>query len=152
MGRGNRYESHVKPYLDEIPKWYEDLNERQIAARLGISKSSFENYKRQYPELVAALRKGKTLLIDDLKDSLRKKAKGFYYTETKRTYFENETGQQVGDSKVERTEKYAPPDTGAIHLLLKNLDEDWRNDDKATMDLKREKMELDKQKAETDSW
>lgn len=152
MGRKNKYESHVKPYLSEIPKWYEDMTEGQIAKKLGISVASFENYKIKYPELVECLSRGKEILIDDLKDSLRKKAKGFYYTETKRTYIEDENGQRLGAVKVESTEKYAAPDTGAIHLLLKNLDDTWRNDDKATMDLKREKLEFDKQKAESDNW
>lgn len=151
MGRKNKYESHVKPYLSDIPKWYETLTEGQIAAKLGISVASFENYKIKYPELIACLKKGKEVLIDDLKTSLKKKAKGFYYTETKRTFIEDDQGNRVGAVKVETVEKYAAPDTGAIHLLLKNLDPEWRNDDKATLDIKRERMELDKQKAE-DIW
>lgn len=148
MGRKNKYESNVKPYLKDIPIWYETMTEGQIAKRLGISVASFENYKIKYPELVECLRKGRQVLIDDLKDSLRKKAKGFYYTETRRTFIEDKSGKPIGTIRVETTEKYAAPDTGAIHLLLKNLDEDWRNDDKTTMDLKRKKIELDEQKAE----
>ena len=152
MGRKNRFETHVRPYLDQIPTWYEALTEGQIAKKLGISTASFENYKNQYPELVEALRKGKTILADELKDSLRRKAKGFYYTETKRTYVEDEDGQRVGEAKIETTEKYAAPDTGAIHLLLKNIDPNWINDDQATLALKREKLELEKQKAEAANW
>lgn len=53
---------------------------------------------------------------------------------------------------IEEYERYSPPDTGAIHLLLKNLDPSWRNDDQATMNMKREKLELEKQKAEQDNW
>lgn len=151
MGRKNKYETHVKPYLKDIPKWYETMTEGQIAKKLGIAPSTFELYKTKYPELIDCLSQGKEILIDDLKDSLRKKARGFHYTETKRTYMENEAGEQLGVVRVESTEKYAAPDTGAIHLLLKNLDNDWRNDDKATMDLKREKLELEKQKSE-DTW
>lgn len=152
MGRNSKYKTHVEPHLDEIPTWYEALTEGQIAKKLGISTASFENYKNQYPELVEALRKGKTILADELKDSLRRKAKGFYYTETKRTYVEDEDGQRVGEAKVEMTEKYAAPDTGAIHLLLKNIDPNWKNDDQATLALKREKLELEKQKAEAANW
>lgn len=151
MGRRNKYETNVRPYLKDIPKWYETMTEGQIARKLGIAPSSFENYKIKYPELVACLQKGKQILIDDLKDSLRRKAKGFYYTETKRTCLEDENGEQTGAVKVEETRKYAAPDTGAIHLLLKNLDGDWRNDDQATLDLKRKKMELEQQKAD-ESW
>ena len=156
MGRKNKYESHVKPYLAAIPKWYETMTEGQIAKKLGVSSTAWENYKIQNPELVECLRQGKEILVDELKDTLRTKAKGFHYTETKETYIEVEkedgSREKVGEIKVEKTENYAVPDTGAIHLLLKNLDEQWRNDDKATMDLKREKLELYKQKAESESW
>lgn len=151
MGRKNKFETHVKPHLGEIPKWYETMTEGQIAKKLGIAPSTFELYKTKYPELVESLCQGKEILADDLKDSLRKKAKGYYYTETKRTFIENESGEQIGSVKVEQTEKYAAPDTGAIHLLLKNIDDHWRNDDKVTVDLKRKKIELDEQKME-ESW
>lgn len=152
MGRRNKFESNVRPFLDQIPKWYETLTEGQIAKKLGISTASFENYKLQYPELVACLKEGKEILADELKESLRKKASGFYYTEIKRIYLEDVNGNRIGAVKVEETEKYAAPDTGAIHLLLKNIDKGWRNDDQATLDLKREKIELDKKKAESEIW
>lgn len=156
MGRKNKYETHVKPYLADITRWYQDMTERQIAKKLGISVASFENYKIKYPELKECLKTGKETLVDDLKDSLRKKAKGFHYKETKRTYIlikdENGVEQISGEIKVEEAEKYAAPDTGAIHLLLKNLDEDWHNDDQATLKLKQEQLELAKQKAENADW
>ena len=147
MGRKNKYESNVKPRLKEISKWYEDLTEAQIAKKLGVSVASFENYKLQYPELIEALQAGKEILIEELKDSLKKKAKGFHYKETKKII------RDVGGQRtqvIEEYEKYSPPDTGAIHLLLKNLDDTWRNDDQATMDLKREKIELEKQKMDNE--
>ena len=149
MGRKNRYESHVLPYLDQIPKWFESMTEYEIAAKLGVSTSSFEKYKTEHPELVAALKSGKEVLIEELKDSLKMRARGFHYKETKRI-IRNVDG--VETKVIEEYEKYSPPDTGAIHLLLKNLDDNWRNEDRATMDLKREKMELEKTKAEEERW
>lgn len=125
------------------------MTEAQIAEKLGISVASFENYKKQYPELQKVLQNGKQSLIEELKNTLKKKAKGFYYEET-RTSIRKENGKEV--QVVEKFKKYAQPDTGAIHLLLKNLDESWRNDDKATLDLKREKMELEKERAENENW
>lgn len=147
MGRKNKYETHVQPYLAYIREWYGTLSEKQIAEKLGVSKGSFENYKNQYPELKECLQVSKEVLIEDLKSSLKQKAKGFYYTETKKTT--KRYGGQKSET-VEEYRRYSPPDTGAIHLLLKNLDPEWRNDDKATMDLKRERLELDKKKAEDD--
>ena len=114
MGRRNKYESHVKPYLKDIQEWYETLTEAQIAAKLGVSVASFENYKLKYPELVACLQSSKEALIEDLKASLKMKAKGFHYTETKTT-IRRVDGKDV--KIIEKYEKYAQPDTGAIHLL-----------------------------------
>lgn len=149
MGRKNRYESHVQPYLEQIAEWYQLLNERQIAKRLGISTTSFEKYKNEYPELLEALKNGRDKLVEDLKQTLKKKAQGFYFEETK-TYIKDENGKET--KIVEKYKRYAQPDTGAIHLLLKNLDDSWRNDDKTTVDLKQQKMDLEKQKAEDNNW
>ena len=149
MGRKNRYETHVKPRLEEIKSWYGTLTEAQIAKKLGIAVSSFENYKLQYPELVECLQAGKEVLIEELKDTLKMKAKGFHYKETKKIIRDvNGNRTQV----IEEFDRYSPPDTGAIHLLLKNLDETWTQDDKQTLALKREKLEIEKQKAEADNW
>lgn len=149
MGRKDKYETHVKPRLDEIKGWYGILKESQIAKKLGVSVASFENYKTQHPELVECLKQGKEILIEDLKNTLKQKAKGFHYTETKKTIrVINGEKTQV----VEEYERYSPPDTGAIHLLLKNLDDTWTNDDKQTLELKRQKLELEKLKAENENW
>lgn len=150
MGRKNKYETHVKPYLNQIQEWYGELDERQIAVdRLGIAVSTWEKYKKQYPELREVLKKGKQELVSELKTSLKKKAKGFYYEETK-TCIREVDGKQV--KVIEKYKKYAQPDTGALHLLLKNLDNDWHNDDKTTIDLKKKQLELNERKIEADEW
>ena len=143
MGRADKYESHVKPRLAEITELRRTHTERQIAGLLGVSKASFENYKKLHPELKEALKKGTERLVDELKETLIKKARGFNYTESKRTVITSGDDVMV---KEETTTKYALPDTGAIHLLLKNLDDGWRNDDKTTVDMKREKLEIEKNK------
>ena len=149
-GRKSKYETHVKPYLEQISEWYELQDEKQIATeRLGISVSSFENYKNKYPELRDALKKGRQNLIGELKQTLRKKAKGYTYEETK-TSIREENGKKV--QVVEKYKKYAHPDTGAIHLLLKNLDPEWTNDDKTTIDLKRKQLELTERKIDQNEW
>ena len=148
-GRKGKYETHVLPRLDEIEQWYAFLNEEQIARKLGVSTASFENYKRDFPELRERLKKGREELIEDLKSTLKKKAKGYTYEETK-TFIRKENGKEI--QTIEKYKKYAHPDTAAIHLLLKNLDDTWRNDDKATMELKQQKVELDRQRMENEQW
>lgn len=149
MGRKSRYESHVKPRLEDIREWYQLLNEAQIAKRLGVSHTTFEKYKAEHAELRDALKHGREELVEALKMTLKKKAQGFTYEETK-TVIRQENGREV--KVIERYKKYAQPDTGAIHLLLKNLDDSWRNDDAETMALKRERLELDRQKHEDANW
>lgn len=149
MGRKGRYETHVQPHLEEIREWYSVLSEKQIAERLGISSSSFEKYKGEHEELRAVLSAAKESLILDLKNTLKKKAQGFHYTETKK-YIRTE-GEKTF-KVVEEYERYSIPDTGAIHLLLKNLDDTWRNDDLATINLKQQKLDLEKQRIEANDW
>lgn len=149
MGRHGRYETHVAPNLDKIREWIEVCSEKQICEKLGISEQSFTRYKRSHPELVDVLLKGKQALVEELKQNLKKKAQGFYYEEEK-TYISDKDG--IKTKTVEKYKRYAQPDTGAIHLLLKNLDPAWRNDDQTTIDLKRQRMELEKQKMENNDW
>ena len=149
MGRKNLYETLVQPRLNEIPEMVGVMTEEQIAKRLGISRRSLEKYKQQHEELRAALLKGREALVQDLKMTLKKKARGFYYEETKTT-IRAENGKET--KVIEKFKKYAQPDTGAIHLLLKNLDETWRNDDRETMDLKRQRLEMEKEKNEAQNW
>lgn len=144
MGRNDKYETHVKPHLEDIKGWYELFTEEEIAEKLGVNVRTFANYKKRNPELREALIAGKRTLVFDLKNSLKKKAKGFTYEETK-TSIRDENGKEV--KVIEKFKRYSPPDPVAIHMLLKNLDDTWRNDDKVTYDLKRERMELEKKLA-----
>lgn len=150
MGRKGRYETHVQPFLKDIAKWYVDMDEAEIAKRLGVAVSTWEKYKREHKELRDSLLNGRQELVTELKTALKKKAKGYYYEETKTCIRADASGKEV--KIVEKYKKYAHPDTGAIHLLLKNLDDDWRNDDAATMKMKQEQVDIAKEKAENASW
>lgn len=149
MGRKNKYESHVQPYLNDIKKWIEKSTEEQIARKLGVSQSSFELYKTQHEELKEVLKAGRQQLVEELHGKLKRKAMGYEYTEKKET-IKNEDGHITTVTEIYT--KYAHPDTAAIHLLLKNYDETWHNDDKATLDIKREQLEVAKKKAEAAEW
>ena len=145
-GRPNKYFTHVLPNLDKVEQMALTMSEKQIAQTLGVGMTAWKEYKKTYPTLNDALKKGRQNLVLELQSTLIRRAKGFNYEE-KKTIKE--------DGKIVREEIYQKaslPDVAAIHLLLKNFADNWRNDDKATMDLKREKLELDKQKAEQDNW
>lgn len=149
MGRRDLYAELVLPRLAEITEWIGVTDEKTIAKKLGISARSFSKYKTEHEELRKALQKGRLALVEDLKVSLKKKARGFSFTETKTTV-RQENGKKV--TVVEKFDRYSPPDTGAIHLLLKNLDPTWRQDDRETMDLKAKKLNLEEKKTDAEDW
>ena len=149
MGRRNRYATHVEPYLEDITEWIQLMDEYQIAGQLGIAVSTFEKYKNEHPELCDALKDGKEKLTVQLKTTLKQKALGFKYTERKIT-LRNVDGKQV--KVVEEFERYAVPDLGSIHLLLKNLDDSWHNDDVETIKQKQKALEQTDKKIERSEW
>lgn len=150
MGRRSKYETHVKPYLKEIPKWYKTQTEAQICKRLGISFPVWVRYKNDYPELQKCLMQSRQALADHCKSLLKKKAEGFFYTEVKTTKYVG--GDHDGEEIITTHKRYAEPDTGALHLLLKNNDDEWRNDDMQTLELKKKQLELQERKIEADEW
>lgn len=145
-GRKNKYETHVKPHLKEIEEWCNTMTEQQIAKRLGVAYSSWNQYKLDFPELSESIKKGRTDLVTELRSALIKRAKGFSYTETKVV---EEGGKPV---KTEVVTKIQPPDVAALNLCLKNYDSDnWANDPQMLRIRERE-LELREKQIENNSW
>lgn len=144
------YETHVEPYLDQIPEWYKTMTVRQIAVKLGISKTTLYNYAQKYPELEAALSAGKTSLVDDLKNSIKRRALGYDYEETTvRETYSKKNGHETVTTTVK---KHIPPDLGSCHLLLKNLDPDWHDADCTTIKQREKELEIKERKVEAAEW
>lgn len=153
MPRKCEYEIKVQPHLSEIPTWIAEMSQKEVADKLGITERTFINYKNKYEELRKAVDEDAVpIIVSNGRASIRKRANGFYYKEYKRTYTTTEKGEIIGTIKVEEFEKYCVPDVVAIHLMMKNYDDTWRNDDAQTMELKKQKVEIEKTKAESDDW
>lgn len=146
----DKYATQVQPYLGEIPEWFKTMTVRQIAQKLGVGKTTFYKYIDDHPELAEALEKGKGILVDDLKSALKRRALGYDYEETttKNTWSEKD-GEKTETTTVC---KHMPPDLGSIHLLLKNLDPDWHNDDAKTLELRERELKIKEQRAEAEAW
>lgn len=146
-GRKNKYESHVKPFLNKVTEYARTMLERDIAKALGVSADSFITYKKEHPELDEAVKKGQQCLVADLRSALIKKAFGYDYEEEDTEFTTDEDGSVKCKRKVIH-KRHMAEDIGAIHLLLKNYDKDnWSNDWKA-FEIKKEQLEIDKKIAE----
>jgi len=133
----------VQDKLILVEKWCRDgLTELQIAGNLGISKTTMEDYKKNYPDFLAAIKKGKEPFIAEVENALAKRALGFEYEET-RTYIKYEDGKEV--KYQERSKKYYPPDVAACSILLKNKDRGNWSDNPMKTDMERELLEFKKE-------
>lgn len=168
-GRKNRFDTHVKPYFKEIAEWCSSMTERQIAQKLGIAYSTWNQYKVDYPELTELLKESRTDLVTELRSALIKKAKGYDYTETKVITEQVkwpedlyvlllESGfseEQIERSRLVRTEVYhrkAAPDVAAINLALKNYDKDNWSNDPQMMKLREKELELRERQIENNEF
>ena len=142
MGRKNKYYTHIKPHLKEIPEMLQDMTEEQVAKKLGVAYSSWNKYKLEFKELSEVIKKGNASLVGELKSVLKKRAKGFQYEEKK---IIKEHGVVV---REEIHVKSAITDVASINLLLKNYDkENWANDPQM-IELRKKELELREKKLE----
>lgn len=149
-GRKGLYETHVKPFFEQIDKMLNDgASEEQVAESLGISYSSFNNYKKQHKELDELCSKPRTNLVEDLRSALVKRALGFKYEEKRQYITEDADGNKKKHTEI--ITKEALPDTTAIFGALNLYDEEYVKDKKA-YELKEQELELRKMALEMKDW
>ena len=130
-GRKSKYETDVLPYIDDIKKAVEaGATLEEIAAGLGIAKSTLCKYKNEKKELKDAFARGRGVIVFDIKAALLKKALGYEYKEKK--------------TVARLNQKHQPPSETACNMLLRNYDKEWRENDKATSNMKQQKLDLEK--------
>lgn len=170
-GRPSKYEAQIVPRFDEIENWLRNgFKERDVAKKLGISWATFNAYKKQFPEFLDLIKKSRENLVGEIKSAIFRRATGFVYTE-KKTVIEYEEFSDdlkhtlidlgvdidtIGKRQMVRTEIYekqALPDPASAMILLKHWakDEGWTNDP-ATLELRKQELELKKQKIEEEDW
>ena len=150
MGRKSKYDTDIKPYLQQIKEWKKNgATEQQIAKQLGVAMSTFCALKNKYPEFSEALRKSQTEFVADLKGELARLAEKHVLTTRKIYTKKDEDGNAITYTEV--TEKEVDASVTAINLLLKNNDENWADDPKS-VDLRKQELELKRMIAEANNF
>jgi len=113
-----------KPNFPERAKEYakKGLIEAQIAKNLGIGVTTFNKYKKEYPEFYEALKNGKIGPDDEVENALFKRALGYEYEEVKTEYLT--TGNV---RRTVYTRKMAPDVTAQIFWLKNRRPDRWRD-------------------------
>jgi hypothetical protein len=153
MGRPSKYETHVKPHFEAIKKAFDrGVEEKEIAKSIGISLSSWCDYKNRYSEFAQLLKRDdeKTKeILERLDSALLKSACGFEYQEKKQYITEDENGKKKKHTEIYT--RYAPPNPTAIFGALNRFDPDYKKD-AAYYDLKKQELELKKMLAEANNF
>lgn len=151
MGRPSRYEREVKPHLDDIRKAVEaGATDKEIALAFGLSLSTIYEYKKKYSDFSQAFARGREKVVIDIKAALLKKALGFEYEEAKTVGRKDKDGENV--ILIEKYKRYSTPSETAAAMLLRNYDEDWRDNDNASARLRKQEADLKKAIAEANNF
>lgn len=152
MARKSKYETYVKSKFNKISELVRNgATDKEIIEFLGIKKTSFYEYLNKYPEFSELMTENRQEKIKELKNTLYKKAMGFQYTEVEKTVENGIVTKEV--TKI----KTALPSETAILILLKHWDKEedgtpkWANDP-ATLELKKQELEIKKEQAENENW
>ena len=111
MAKG-KYEYWLTPEgLLKIEGWARDgLTDEQIAQNIRISRDTLYAWKKRYPDISDALKRGKEVIDRQVENALLKRALGYTYEEI--TY--------EGGVETKRVAKEVVPDTTAQIFWLKN--------------------------------
>lgn len=97
--------------LGLVEGWKRDgLTDEQIARNLGVSKHTLIKWKKNIPDFLDAIKKGKEVSDYELENALHKRAVGYYY--------EEEAVTNKGD--VVKIKKYEHANPTSLIFALKN--------------------------------
>lgn len=119
----------VKDKLILVEGWARDgLTDEQIANNLGISTSTFYEYKKNYSEFSESLKRGKEIVDYEVENALLKRALGYEFEEkTYETRWDENQGRfrEVLTKKVKK--EVVPDTTAQIYWLNNRKPKQWRN-------------------------
>ena len=111
-----------------IEGWARDgLTQADIAHNMGVNEHTLTTWKRKYPALDTALKRGKDVVDRIVENALFKRAIGYDYVE-KTTITETDATGYISKQTEKEITKHVPGDTTAQIFWLKNRKpEDWRD-------------------------
>ncbi|WP_381412252.1 helix-turn-helix domain-containing protein [Staphylococcus epidermidis] len=133
MARKGLYEKlDIESKLGLVEGWKRDgLTDEQIAKNLGVSKHTLIKWKKNIPDFLDAIKKGKEVSDYELENALHKRAVGYYY--------EEETVTNKGNIVKIKKYEHANP-TSLIFALKNRLPHKYR--DKVEQEITQKNIEI----------
>lgn len=143
------YNSQVDDWIDDgklilLRNWrQEGYSLKDISNKIGVDPKTLYDWRKEYPEIEAALKEGKEIIDYKVQDALLKTALGYKTKESKVT-FELLPDPQSGEAKMVKTkmeviEKEVPPNVASIQYWLNNRNPDkWKRNRDNIIDINEE--------------
>ena len=120
--RGRKSEYRIE-YADQALKlWLLGATDKELSEFFSVSEQTLTKWKKDYPEFLESLKKGKNIADANVASRLYNRAIGY---NCKATKFATSNGK-ITDSK-EFIEHYPPDTTAAIFWLKNRQPEKWRD-------------------------
>ncbi len=101
-------------------------SDKQIYDKIGISKQTFYDWLKRYPDFSDSIKKGRQPVKVKVEDAFYSRCEWREVTETRREVFVDSNGKEA--KKVINQTRWIPPDTAALIFALKNLDsKKWKD-------------------------
>lgn len=123
VAKGKYQKWRTKDGLLLLEAWARDgLTDEQLAHNCNVNAATLYVWKKRFPEISEALKKGKEVVDIEVENALLKRAKGYAYLEEKQEI------DPLGKKTITKTVKQVAPDVGAAVFWLKNRKPDaWRD-------------------------
>lgn len=129
----SRYESIVNDWLEPdglmlLECWSRDgYTYQDIANKIGITKTSLQRWRKEYPEIEKAMRNGREIVDYKVENALLKSALGYRTKESKITLeLDNKTGEMVTTKRETTTKEIAPSVPACTAWLCNRLPDKWK--------------------------
>lgn len=149
----SKYETHVKPYFDDIFYWYSHgWTLDTIAAELGVARSTFLKYKQDYLDFSDLLKKADKSKPRNIalkaEKALKDKLADREFEEVHTEQWVDDNGKVV-KKHIKKVKKTIPADTTAVIFALKNNDRE-RYGERDLLDKRIELLEKQIEKLEAE--
>lgn len=135
MAKGKYEQWQTEEGLELLRGWARNgLTDEDIAANVGISRSTLAEWKKNYPDISDALKRGREYADMRVENQMYQNAVGYSYTEqqaikVRRVYWDNAGRKcEAEDVRIVDVERWHPGETTAQIFWLKNRrPEEWRD-------------------------
>ena len=129
MAKGKYEQWLTEEGLLQLEAWARNgLTNEQIAANIGISRKTLQEWCVKYGDISDTLKRGKEIVDIQVENALLKRALGYSYKEiTRESQFNPQTEQYELVVTKEVTKEVVPDTTAQIFWLKNRMPDEWRD-------------------------